>query len=141
MEKKYINLLSCNGERMHAVLYLHEESPEDGDMVFLELSTSEIKISSQDESFFQALAGIRKKLEENRIQILCNGAALNVYSSPMHLSMGSGCLAYKIRIGEQAKTEDLVDIFDYDENLNLVGVEEQARFYDNWVKSFLNRNT
>ncbi|MEH7304129.1 hypothetical protein [Neobacillus drentensis] len=54
------------------------------------------------------------------LQIICNGAALNVYPSPMALSMGSGRLAYKLNFGKQAISEDLVDIFDCDDTLNFV---------------------
>lgn len=79
------------------------------------------------------MTDVRKNLETLNIQICCNGAARNVYPSNMQRSMGSGRVAYKLYSGERAKLEDVVDIFDCDDRLEFVTVDEQERFYKNWV--------
>jgi hypothetical protein len=68
---------------------------------------------------------------------MCNGAAKNVYPSPMQISMGTGRFAYKQYIGKQARTEDVVDIFDCDNSLDFVGIEEQYKFHEEWCKSIM----
>lgn len=91
-----------------------------------------IQLVSKMKLLFQAL---RQHLEEQHIQVMCNGAAVNVYPSTMQLSIGVGRLAYKLYIGKPAKTEDIVDIFEYDENLKFVGIEDQFNYYISWLKS------
>ncbi|TKI62029.1 hypothetical protein FC756_19370 [Lysinibacillus mangiferihumi] len=66
---------------------------------------------------------------------MCNGAALNVYPSQMQLSMGPGRLAYKLKFGKPATTEDIVDIFEFEDDLKFVTVEEQFSYYKRWLKS------
>lgn len=134
-EERYIKLLWKDNKETEEILELFEESPDDEDMVMLELKIDGQKISCKSENFFQALVELRKYLEEKHIQIISNGAASNVYPSPMSLSMGAGRLAYKLNFGNQAKTKDLVDIFDCDDNLKFVGIDEQLKFYQDWLKS------
>lgn len=78
---------------------------------------------------------LRRELEKNEIQIICNGAAKNVYPSRMQLSMGTGIKAYKMYIGKQAKMSDVVNIFDCDGELEFVKIEEQSNFYNEWLRS------
>lgn len=132
---KVINLHRNEGEIIEGILRLYEESPDDEDMVLIELTLNSNTISFQDESFFQAFQALRRYLEERHIQIMCNGAAINVYPSPMQLSMGVGRSAYKLHVGKPSATEDIVDIFDYEENLKYVGIEEQLNYYTSWSKS------
>ena len=53
----------------------------------------------------------------------------------MTLAMGEGRRAYKMTWGKQALMKDLVDIFDYDESLICCSVEEQNRYYMDWIRS------
>ncbi|EKO33163.1 hypothetical protein [Leptospira santarosai] len=106
---------------------------DDSDLVSIELVIDNQKFSHSNEDFFSALTDVRKNLETLNIQICCNGAARNVYPSNMQRSMGSGRVAYKLYSGERAKLEDVVDIFDCDDRLEFVTVDEQERFYKNWV--------
>lgn len=94
---------------------------------------------SQSENYFTALQLLRVKLEEQNIQILCNGAAFNVYPSGMQLSMGVGRLAYKLHLVVPSKNADVIDIFDLDEELEFVSVLEQANYYQRWIDSTLSR--
>lgn len=129
-------LLLIDGERLiYADLILYDEAIDDNNMVFLEINFEGEKISFKGENFFQALLDLRRELEKNEIQIICNGAAKNVYPSRMQLSMGTGIKAYKMYIGKQAKMSDVVNIFDCDEELDFVKIEEQSNFYDEWLRS------
>lgn len=124
-----------DGKIFDGILKLYEESPDDEDMVLLELWILGDTISYEHENFFQALQSLRQNLEDKHIQVMCNGAALNVYPSQMQLSMGSGRLAYKLKFGRPATTEDIVDIFEFEDGLKFVEVEEQLSYYNRWLKS------
>ncbi|MEI5908232.1 hypothetical protein WAK64_14330 [Bacillus spongiae] len=134
-EEKLVRLLREGGRQSNELLKIYEEAPDDENFVLIEMELSGRCLSYKDENCFDALKQLRETLEEKQIQILCNGAALNVYPSTMGLSMGVGRLAYKLTRGKQAKTEDLVDIFDFDEAFTFVSIYEQNHFYDEWLKS------
>lgn len=136
IEKKIIKLLINEKELICTNLFLYEELIDD-DMVTLEIKIDNQKKSYKSENFFSALFNLRKDLEEKNIQILCNGAAKNIYPSPMQMSMGSGRIAYKLYLGKPARISDVVDIFDYDENLEFVKIDEQAKNYSKWLKSVM----
>ncbi|EKR10514.1 hypothetical protein LEP1GSC122_3861 [Leptospira kirschneri serovar Valbuzzi str. 200702274] len=38
-------------------------------------------------------------------------------------------------MGEQAKSKDIVDIFDCDNHLEFATVDEQEKFYRDWISS------
>jgi hypothetical protein len=126
--------LAVNGtEILSLELVLYEEVPDEQDMVLIEIMIDGQKINAKSESFFNALLELRKELEKRSIQIMCNGAAENVYPSPMQLSMGVGRIAYKQYLGQQARKSDIVDIFDCDNSLNFVSIEAQLRFHNDWL--------
>jgi hypothetical protein len=70
---------------------------------------------------------------------MCNGAAKNVFPSSMQFSMGNTRKAYKLSYGKQAKLEDMVDIFEFEEGLEFVSVDEQLQFYNQWINSVMKR--
>ena len=124
-----------DGKIFEGMLKLYEEPPGDEEMVLIELLKLGDTISFKHENFFLALQRLRQHLEDKHIQIMCNGAALNVYPSTMQLSMGTGRLAYKVKFGELAKLKDVVDIFEFDNDMRFVKNEEQFNFYIRWLKS------
>lgn len=136
-EEKFIKFLIDKDKIVKENLILFEEAPDDEDMVLLEVEINGEKFSCKSDNFFLALQSLREELQKKNIQILCNGSAKNVYPSPMQLSMGSGRMAYKLRIGQQATKEDIVDIFDYEEGINIVEFDEQSKFYSEWLKSIM----
>jgi hypothetical protein len=70
-----------------------------------------------------------------KINFLCKGAKLNVHPSRVSSQMSSGLVAYELKLGKPSEENDLVRIFDYeDENINS-NIEEQRTFYQNWIKS------
>ena len=54
----------------------------------------------------------------------------------MQFSMGNTRNAYKTYLGQQARMSDWIDIFDYEEGLEFVRIDEQFKFNSEWVKSF-----
>lgn len=89
-------------------------------------------------NYFEALQILRKELEKDCIQILCNGAVVNVYPSPMIMNMGDGIKAYKLYLGKQAALANLINIFDYEYGLSCCSVAEQKAFYKEWLNSLDN---
>ena len=134
-EEKIIKLILPENKLAEVLIELYEEAPDDEDMIMLKVNIEHQERSYISDSYFEALEKFRQDLEEKNIQIIFNGSALNVYPSPMALSMGSGQLAYKLNFGKQALTKDLVEIFDCDETLTFVSILEQRKFYEDWLKS------
>lgn len=134
-EKRKVRLHSDNDKYFMGELVMYEEAPNDEDMVELEIIIDEKSISCKSENFFSALQEIRKELEGKGIQILCNGASENVYPSAIQLSMGYGDKAYKLNLGQQARSIDIVDIFNCDTDLKFVSRDEQMNYYERWIRS------
>jgi hypothetical protein len=134
MSVEYANvyLLDINNTILESMLSIYEEYPEDIEQVFLEIHYSTKKIGKSADDFFSAMQAIRKELELEGILMLCNGAARNVYPSPMQRN---GRTAYILEQGCPAKLSNTVDIFEKSEELDFVNVEEQDRFYYYWIQS------
>jgi hypothetical protein len=92
-------------------------------------------ISSQDSDFFEALASIRRQLQAEGLMPYCYGASLNVFPSGMARDMGRGLKAYKIALGEPARSDDLVCIFDEGVDIVAADVDAQERFFRGWLGS------
>ena len=133
-ESLSVKLLLGNGTHVELALDLYEI--EDDFRIALRCeSMSGGEVSGDGESLFDALCALRIKLEAEGRLIQCAGACCNVYPSPMSRSMGDGRKAYRLTLGKQAMTADLVDIFDPEEGCTLCTVEKQEEFYKLWVKS------
>ena len=137
IERRIVKLLMKEEKLVFADLVLYEEAIDDEDMVLLEITVEGQKISYKSENFFSALVNLREELEKKNIQIICNGAAKNIYPSPMQMSMGDGRTAYKLCMGKQARNSDVVDIFDYDEDLEFANIEDQSKYYAEWLESIM----
>lgn len=82
---------------------------------------------------YECFGALRAKHPD--IIFLCKGAKLNVHPSRVSSQMTSGLVAYELKLGITSEEEDLVRIFDY-ENENLTNnIEEQRNFYGTWLKS------
>lgn len=139
IEHKTVTLCTKDKDCLTANLTIYEPDPNDGDKVLLELTVNEQTISYAHDDFFTALQMIRRDLEQQHLQIRCNGAARNVYPSPMQFDMGPVYKAYKLSLGQQAQTADLVHIFECDAGLEFVSVAEQKAYYDEWIHSITRR--
>jgi hypothetical protein len=93
------------------------------------------KMILKNRDLFECLIDLRKELVKFRYRPLCNGARLNIHASSMSREICGGEMAYIIHMGEQARREDVVNIFEYAEPDLIVSVSEQQEFYHNWVKS------
>lgn len=100
---------------------------------FTSCATQNIKCVNSD--LFECLVDLRQEFSVKKYLLLCNGARVNVYPSPMSRDMGGARLAYLLTLGKQSKREDLIDIFNYAEFIDIGSVEEQKRFYNSWLKS------
>lgn len=131
MEKVYNILCKKNDIDKYAKIEL-VENDEDVNIIFIhdELSTN---ISA--ENYFDALISLRKELEKRSIKLLCKGCAKNVYPSSMILNMGNGERAYVLTMGKQARTSDLVNIFDPCDIQEYGSIIEQETFFKEWLNS------
>lgn len=85
-------------------------------------------IAKAADNYFAALCQVRLELEKEEVTLVCNGASKDVYPSAMMLSMGAGELAYLLKMGSPARSEDILNIFDVDRaHFIECTVSEQAR--------------
>ncbi|XCY72415.1 hypothetical protein QLG25_17490 [Pseudomonas sp. CBR-F] len=83
-------------------------------MTFSEAENFKKIYSGKD--IYVCLAKVRSDFPH--LTFLCKGAKLNVMPSRMASQMGAGLVAYQMTMGKPALPEDIVHIFDYeDENL------------------------
>jgi hypothetical protein len=126
--------LVFNSNTLPGSITLWEETPEN-DTVLLVLNFENRRIKARDDNFFNALQTIRRQIEPEGYRLNCYGASLNVYPSNMSLDMGSGDKAYKLTLGQPAKSTDIVDIFDTGSDMVLATVDKQEAFYNSWFNS------
>ena len=122
--------ISNNGKIEKNKLFLSEIENE----INLKIEIETTIYFSKSDNIFDSVVELRKKLELNNIYLLCNASAINVYPSGMQKEFG-GTKAYKLQMGKQAALTDVVDIFDYDNELKIGSVKEQEEFYESWLES------
>lgn len=108
---------------------------DDPDNVIVEINIADSYFRSESSGCFLALLEIRKSLEEQDIYLFCYGASKNVYQSGMAGDMGSGDMAYRLSMGEQALRKDLVNIFDTGVDIIPSTIAEQVEYYEEWFRS------
>lgn len=86
--------------------------------------------------YFSAFQEVRRQLEPLNIRALCYGACRNVYPSGMLRDMGAGLRAYKLSFGKKPERSDTVEIFDNGPDMDIGSVDDQDRFYNQWLSSF-----
>lgn len=85
------------------------------------------------EDFFSALLDLRKRLERDGVQLLCQGARREVWPSAMARQMGKGLKAYVCELGMPGT--ELVEIFEAASRSDCVTVTEQRRYHEQWFES------
>lgn len=75
------------------------------------------------------------RADHPEIKFLCKGAKLNVHPSRMSSQMSNGLVAYELKLGIPSEEEDIVRIFDYDDESITSNIEEQRAFYKKWIDS------
>lgn len=131
IEIQNINILN-NGKIEKNKLFLLEIENE----INLKIEIKNVIYFSKGDNIFDSIVELRKKLESKDIYLLCNASVVNIYPSPMQKEFG-GTKAYKLQMGKQAVLTDVVDIFDYNSELEVGSVEEQKKFYENWLESLI----
>jgi hypothetical protein len=124
--------LIAESARRTSVVITYDDTKED---CTLALRSSSIELSATADDYFEALCAIRWPLELLGLKLDCYGASRNVFPSPLSRQMGGGLRAYRLRLGIQARTDDLVFIFDTGEDVEPVSVDEQRSFYKQWLES------
>jgi hypothetical protein len=136
MPDKYpVKAIDSAGGTLEGEIEAWEESPSDPDQVVVRLHLAGVESEKTADDFFSALVAIRVELDAKGIRLMNYGSSLNVYPSPMSRSMGSGEKAYRLSMGEQAKTADLVSIFETGPDVTPSTVQEQEQFYRKWISS------
>ncbi len=113
------------------LLYLYDEVENDPEKVRIEFD----KKSYIAYNYFDALCLLRKYLESRSIQLMCNGAAKEVYPSPMQLSMGCCRTGYVQYMSKPALNKNVVDLFEFDESLTLCDIKTQEEYHKQWLMS------
>jgi hypothetical protein len=97
----------------------------------INLSFGDTQLHASDRDFFESLCRLREQLATLGLSPLCYGACRNVFPSGMCRDMGSGLHAYRLQLGSRAKPE-IVNIFGSGDELDIVSVETQRQFFDEW---------
>lgn len=100
-------------------------------MTFSEADNFKIVYEGRD--MYVCLAKIRADFPH--ITFLCKGAKINVKPSRMASQMSAGLVAYEMILGEQATNENLVRLFDYEEDTLTSDPQEQINFFKKWLAS------
>lgn len=87
----------------------------------------------QGKDIYACLAKIRADFPH--IKFLCKGAKINVMPSRMASQMSAGLVAYEMAIGRPASRDDIVNIFDHEENNLTNNPQEQINFFKEWLAS------
>ena len=100
-------------------------------MVFSEADNFQTVYEGRD--MYVCLAKIRADFPH--ITFLCKGAKLNVKPSRMASQMSAGLVAYEMTLGKQATNENIVHLFDYEEDNLTNNPQEQIDFFKKWLAS------
>lgn len=136
VEIKETQLIRADGAIIAAKFHIWDFDPSDPEMVKLSLVFSGRELTEIASDYYAALRAISLELEKEDIKINCYGASKNAHISGMSLSMGAGEKAFRLQLGEHAKIESLVSIFDSGPDVILSTVEEQDEFFNLWTKNF-----
>lgn len=93
----------------------------------------------EGKDLFDSFCKLRLVLESQGFRILCNGARIDSYPSPMSRNMCGGAKLYKMTIGQRVERKDLLRIFDKADIESVGTVDEQKAYFKKWRKS-LNSN-
>ncbi|MFJ3369740.1 hypothetical protein [Pseudomonas sp. NPDC086251] len=85
------------------------------------------------QDIYECLGKIIKELPE--VKFLCKGAKINVRPSSMSSQMTSGIMAYEHKLGVRVTRNDIVNIFDYDDQDIISDPQMQTDFFFQWLES------
>lgn len=82
---------------------------------------------------FDALMKLRLEVEPNGVQLCCNGARRNAWSSGMQRDMDEGSTTYLLRLGEHGARPRSVRTLDPAPGNDVTTVAEQVAFHEEWL--------
>jgi hypothetical protein len=82
---------------------------------------------------FDALMEPRLKAESDGIQLCCNGARRNAWSSGMQRDLGEGFTTYLLRLGEPHERPPSVRTLEPAPAAEVTTVAEQMAFHEQWL--------
>lgn len=82
-------------------------------------------------NFYKCFGLIRK--DNPAIIFFCKGSKINVHPSSMSAQMSLGLKAYELTIGKEPSLDDIVFIFDYEDQNLTNEPDEQRRFFLEWI--------
>jgi hypothetical protein len=127
MKTKKIYILTNNQKKEAFVKY-------DDEKLILTFSEAEnFKKIYSGKDIYVCLAKVRSDFPH--LTFLCKGAKLNVMPSRMASQMGAGLVAYQMTMSKPALPEDIVHIFDYEEENLTNDPQEQITFFKTWLAS------
>ena len=126
-----IDVLLVTGTQEKADLIVWDA--DERNIVQIDFKFHDQQISKRADNYFAALQLIRTELEPDGVLLVCYGASLNVYPSPMAFDMGDAEKAYKLEFGKNAELTNLVSIFATGSDVVPATVDEQNAFYERWT--------
>jgi hypothetical protein len=87
----------------------------------------------QGKDIYVCLAKVRAEFPH--MTFLCKGAKINVMPSRMASQMSAGLVAYEMTLGKQAGQDNIVHLFDYEENNLTNDPQVQIDFFKTWLAS------
>ncbi|QDU63729.1 hypothetical protein Pan216_46100 [Planctomycetes bacterium Pan216] len=134
-DRRPVELVARDGERIQAEFHLWEATHEDPEEVRLDLVFGQRQIRSIGRTFYGAMVAIRQELERDGLRLNCFGASKTVYPVGESLKRNYGRTAYKLSFRQPPRVANRVSIFETDRTVQPASVEEQKAFYEEWEKS------
>ena len=131
MEHYKVMLVSDTRSPQIGAVRLHDDSDDS----LIELSFDGNAFTGTGDDFFDAFCQIRKQLETLGLIPRCYAAHLRAFPSGMSRSMGGGVKLYRLTLGNQALTDDLIHMFDTDDRVEPATVADQRAFFNKWIGS------
>lgn len=130
-----VDVKRVDGTTAHGTFSICYKDPEHPELVHLTLALRDRQFAASASDFFTALCFVRREIEAEGLLLNCYGASQNVFPSGMSRDMGIGDMAYKLTMGQRARTTDLVSIFHTGPDVLPATVEDQEHYYHSWLES------
>lgn len=130
-------------EHYKVILVSERRSPQiaaarvhiDSDNCQIDLPFDGNSITGAGDDLFEAFCRIREQLEPRGLLPQCYAAHLQAHPSGMSRGMGGGIQLYRLTLGSQARTDDLIHMFENDDDVMPSTVADQRAFFDEWIAS------
>lgn len=131
MDRYKVTLVSKIRSPQIAAVRVHNKSADS----LIEISFNGTTLTGTGGDFFDAFCCIRKQLEPMGLLPHCYAAHRCAYPSGMSRSMGEGIKLYRLTLHKQALKNDLIHMFESDDNVEPATVADQRAFFNYWISS------